>query len=106
MAAVIGVTELNGLTAPSGGFVHESSKETTRETATIRNASGVTVVAVPKPLITTDVMIKGVGDPELAGVTAGSFTAGTVKIISAKGEESNSDFPTFEIKAQSFETAA
>ena len=88
------------MTAPTGGHVQESTREQSREVATIRNASGVTVIAVAKPLVTTDVTIKGKGDPVLAGVTTGAFTSGTLKIISAKGTESNDDFPDFEIKAQ------
>lgn len=106
MAAHLGVVNLNGLTAPSGGYVQESSKEETIEIATIRNASGVTVKAAPKPLVTRTVMIKGKGDAVFSGVTAGSFTADTVKVTEAKQVESNDDFPDFEITGVAYSDLA
>jgi hypothetical protein len=99
MPAAIGVSDLFGMTAPAGGHVSESSQEETQEIATIKDASGVTVIAKPKPLVRTETSIKGYGDPAFAAVTAGALTADTLKIVSAKGSESNDDFPQFEIRA-------
>ena len=59
MPATFGVENLFGLTVPAGGHVQESSSESSIEVATIRNASGVTVKAVPKPLVTKTVTLKG-----------------------------------------------
>jgi hypothetical protein len=97
MAAHLGVVALNGLTAPSGGYVQESTKEEVVEIATIRNATGVTVKAVAKPMITRTVSIKGKGDAVFSGVTSGGFTVNTVKVTEAKQTETNDDFPDFEI---------
>ena len=55
MPAHLGVATTFGLTAPVGGYVQESSREESVELATIRNESGVTVKAVPKPLVTRTV---------------------------------------------------
>ena len=106
MAATLGVVNLHGLTAPSGGYVQESTKEDAIEIATIRNASGVTVVAVPKPMITRTVSIKGKGDAVFSGVTAGGFTVDTVKVTEAKQTESNDDFPDFEITGVAYSNLA
>lgn len=97
MAAHLGVTTNFGLTKPAGSYVSESSREESIDVATVRNESGVTVVAVPKPLITRTVNIKGKGDADLAGVSAGAFTAGVLRVTEAKQSESNDDFPDFDI---------
>ncbi|NDD55757.1 hypothetical protein EBZ39_18145 [bacterium] len=102
MAAHLGVVALNGLSAPVGGYVQESSKEETIEIATIRDAAGVTKVAVAKPMVTRTVMIKGKGDAGLASVAAGGFTANTVRITEAKQTETNDDFPDFEITGTAY----
>lgn len=103
MSATFGVTALNGLTAPEGGYVQESSTDSSVEVATIRNASGVTVKAVPKKVVTTNVSIKGKGGAALTAVTAGEFTLGTVKVTSVKNSESNDDFADFEISGKKYE---
>ncbi len=97
MPTHIGVTTNFGLTTPIGGYVHESSREESIDVATIRNEMGVTVKAVPKPLITRTVSIKGKGDAGLAAVVSGAFTEGTLRITEAKQSEGNDDFPDFEI---------
>lgn len=97
MPAHLGVDTNFGLTKPNGSYVQESSREETIEVATIRDEDGNTVVAVPKPLITRTVNIRGKGDADLAGVTAGAFSAGTLRVTEAKQSESNDDFPDFEI---------
>lgn len=106
MPASFGVINTFGLAAPAGGHVQESSSEASVDVATIRNALGVTVKAVPKPLVTKTVTIKGKGDAALAAVAAGSFTAGTLRITSAKQSESNDDFPDFEITGTAYSNLA
>ncbi|WP_038168557.1 hypothetical protein [Verrucomicrobium sp. BvORR106] len=106
MPAKIGVVETFGITEPVGGFVSESSREATVEIATVRDKGGVTRIAKPKRLVTEEVTIKGKGDPNLAGVTAGAFAEGVMKVVSAKSSEVNDDFPDFEIKGTRFSNRA
>jgi hypothetical protein len=56
--------------------------------------------------VTKTVTIKGKGDAALASVTAGSFTAGTLRVTSAKQAESNDDFPDFEITGTAYSNLA
>jgi len=102
MPAHIGVATTYGLTAPVGGYVQESSREDSVEIATIRNESGVTVKAVPKPLVTRTVNLKGKGDANLAAVASGSFAEGVLRVTEAKQSESNEDFPDFEITGTAY----
>ena len=102
MPATFGVANTFGLTPAAGGHVQESSSESSIEVATIRNAQGVTVKAVPKPLVTKTVSIKGKGDAGLAAVVAGNFTSGAMRVTSAKQSESNEDFPDFELTGTAY----
>lgn len=106
MAATFGAEEVFGLTVPSGGHVEESSSDSSVELATVKNNVGVTVIAVPRKMVTTNLSIKGRGDPALSAVTSGAITAGTLKVTSAKGTESKDDFPAFEITAVKFTNLA
>jgi hypothetical protein len=106
MAAFIGVVSTFGLTTPAGGYTQESEQEETRETVTVRDETGTTVVALPKLKREFTVSIKGKGDPAIASVTAGAFSADTVKVISAKGSESSEEFPDFEITGKKYSTAS
>lgn len=106
MPAKIGVADTFGITEPVGGFVSESSRETSLEVATVRDKDGKIRVAKPKRLITEEVTIKGKGDPNIAGVTAGAFAEGVLKVVSAKSTETNDDFPDFEIKGTRFSNRA
>jgi len=102
MPAHLGVLSTFGLAAPAGGYVHESSREDSVEIATIRDQSGVTVKAVPKPMVTRSVNIKGKGDANLAAVASGTFAEGVLRITEAKQGESNDDFPDFEINGTAY----
>jgi len=102
MPAHLGVASTFGLTAPAGGYVQESSQEDSVEIATIRDETGTTVKAVPKPMVTRAVSLKGKGDAELAAVASGSFAEGVLRITEAKQSESNEDFPDFEINGTAY----
>ena len=102
MPAHLGVASTFGLSAPAGGYVQESSREDSVEIATIRDESGITVKAVPKPMVTRTVNLKGKGDANLAAVAAGSFAAGVLRVTEAKQSESNEDFPDFEITGTAY----
>lgn len=102
MPAHLGVATNFGLNAPAGGYVHESSREDSIEIATIRNESGITVKATPKPMVTRTVNLKGKGDANLAAVSSGAFTAGQLRVTEAKQSESNDDFPDFEVTGTAY----
>ena len=104
MPATFGVSNITNLTAPTGGYINEATVDESIEVATVRDEQGVTRIAKAKKLITVTETIKGKGDPELANITAGGFTEDTVKIIEAKGTESQDDFPDFEIVGRVFKS--
>lgn len=97
MAAHVGVDTTYDLTTPASGYTHEAEKDQSVDVATVRDENGVTVKAVPLKRYNETQTIKGAGDPNLAGVTAGAFSEGVVKVMSAKGTESADEFPEFEI---------
>lgn len=106
MAAHIGVDTTYNLSTPAGGYTQEADSDRSVDVVTIRDETGTTVKAKPKKMITETQTIKGKGDPGLAAVTAGAFSVNTVKIISAKGSESNEDFPDFEIQGKKYSNIA
>lgn len=102
MPAHLGIATTFGLNAPTGGYVQESSQEDSVEIATIRDETGTTVKAVPKPMVTRSVSIKGKGDAALTAVVSGSFAEGVLRVTEAKQSESNEDFPDFEITGTAY----
>lgn len=83
--------------------MQESSEEQSVEVATIRDETGVTVVAQPKGVVTTTVTIKSKGSVSIGSApSVGSFSG--FKVTSAKISESNDDFRTAEITAVKYET--
>lgn len=107
MSAHFGVTLGDvDLTKPSGGYVSEAESDESIDVAEVRDENGDIAVARPKKMVTETQTIKGKGDPEIAAVTSGAFTSGTVKIVSAKGSESQEEFPDFEITGRKYSTSA
>lgn len=104
MATHLGVTNITDLTAPAVGHIQSAEKTQDSEIVQLRNEFGVTVKAVSKKMNSEVHTITGKGDAELAAVTAGEFTAGVAKIVSAKQTENQDDFPDFEITANAYDT--
>jgi hypothetical protein len=103
MPATFGVVDDFGGTAPTGGWMQESSSEQTVEVATIRDEAGVTVVAQPKGMVTTTVTIKSKGAVSIGTLpSVGDFSG--FKVTSAKISESNDDFRTAEITAVQYDS--
>lgn len=96
MAVFIGVTNLDGMTAPAVGAVQSRESEESVGFERERGADGVTAYLVPHKYTKKNVTIAGVGDAELSDVAAGAITAGTLKIIRAKQTETSSGLPKFE----------
>jgi hypothetical protein len=82
------------VTAPSG-YLQESSQETVVELATIREASGQTVLVQAKPRSTTTTTVKTKGEDDLLAVPEGAFGGGA-KLTSSKVSQTNDDFSTAE----------
>lgn len=102
MPAQIGITDTFGLNAPADVCaVMETSRKRSVEVAETVGADAEFVCAAAKPLVTTEITMKGKGiiDP-LALVTVGAVTG--VKITQAKQTESNSDTPGFELSAVAY----
>lgn len=102
MAAHVGVDTTFNLTTPTGGYTSEAESDRSVDVATVRDEDGNVVIAKPKKMVTDTQTIKGKGDCNLAGVTAGAFTSGTVRVISAKQTENADDFPDFEITGKKY----
>lgn len=102
MPATFGVVDQFGGSAPTGGYLQSSEKTETCEVATIRSATGVTVVAQPKGVKTTSVVLKSKGDVSITAPSTGDFGAG--KVTSAKITESNDDFRSAEVTFTSYST--
>jgi len=106
MPAHIGAIGSNGITAPTGGYVHEISRESSVEIDSVKDNLGVTVVADPKPLVKSTRTLKGQGGADLASVATGTFAVDAVKIVSIKRTESNDKRPEFEISAVAYSNLA
>jgi hypothetical protein len=93
---------LFGATNSAGGYLQESSEETSIEIATCKDQTGVTKVAVPKGMKTTTVTLKGKGTYTSFAVARNTDVGATAVITSAKVTETNDDFADYEITYQSF----
>jgi hypothetical protein len=101
---VLSSGSVHGLAAPTVGYVHESTRKEKIDEKSVRNNLGVTVISEGDLLIEIDVNQRGKGDAQFADVTAGAFTAGTVKLIEAEQDEKADDFPDFNRVGKTFDT--
>lgn len=93
--------QLFGVTDPAGGYLQETTETKTAEIASVRDATGVTKLAVLKGVVTTETVLKGKGTYSPA-VTENKNVTGTAVITSAKVSESAEDFGDYEITYQKF----
>lgn len=93
--------DLFGVTDPASGFLQETTETKSAEIATVRDATGVTKLAVLKGVVTTETVLKGKGTFSPA-VTVNKNVTGTAVIVSAKVSESAEDFPDYEVTYQQF----
>lgn len=96
MPAHIGVTNLDGHTAPATGAVQSRETDISVGTVKERNASGVTAWFLADKYFVKRVTIQGVGDAELSLVVATTIDAGSLGIVRAKQTETNKGLPKFE----------
>jgi hypothetical protein len=94
MAATFGAATLPGsLSVPTDCAVQSVEVKESADKSRYRGGDGVSVGLVPHKLKTTEVTINLKGKVPLSSVTAGAFTEGTLKLVSAKFTESVDDVP-------------
>lgn len=106
MADHVGITNKFGLTTPTGGYAHSTSRKSTREIGYVKNESGVTVEVFKQPFQKRDISMRGEGSPDFSLVTAGVVASGTLKIHQMKEDQTNKGVPSFEITAEAYNNDA
>jgi hypothetical protein len=105
MAVECNIASTFGATTPAGGYTNESSRESSLEKAFVLDEDGVKVKLRPKNLVTAQVSISGKGSADYSAVTAGDFTAGAFKALSAETTEYNDgEYIDFSISGQIMST--
>jgi hypothetical protein len=94
----IGITSTD-ITEPSNSTSEEFTTDSTVETVTIRDKTGVTKHVAKLGYTTTNFTRRGRGVAVLADVAAGAITEGTAKIISLSNTQTADDFPSYEISS-------
>jgi hypothetical protein len=92
MAATFGATLPAGTATGAGGLLRSTSSKTSVETFNFRDSAGVTK-EFKSGLLSREVTVEFWGAADLSSVAAGAFTAGTLKMVSAKISESNDAIP-------------
>lgn len=92
----IGITSTD-IAEPANSTTEEFTTDSTVETVTIRDKTGVTKHVAKLKYSTTNFTRRGRGAASLADVSAGAISEGTAKIISASNTQTADDFPSYEI---------
>lgn len=87
---------------PPTGYLQDSTRDTTIETATIRDQVGAVVQAIAKPRQLTTITVKTKGEFSLMNVGMGDHGSSQF-INSAKVSETNDDFSVSEVTYLKFE---
>jgi len=94
MAATFGAgTVPSGAAVAQDGLLRSHSTKESVETYPYRDGTGETKEFLPGKLKTTEVTVEFFGAADLSAVSAGAFTGGTLKMVSAKTTESNEGAP-------------
>jgi hypothetical protein len=94
MAATFGAGTLpTGTAIGTDGILRSVTTKESVDTFPLRDGTGVTKQLVPGKTKTTEITVEFYGNPNLASVSAGAFTLGTLKMVSAKLSESNEGVP-------------
>ncbi|MFK5923271.1 MAG: hypothetical protein QM496_13925 [Verrucomicrobiota bacterium] len=96
MGIHIGVTNLDGHTAPATGAVQSRESESTVGSEDEMGPDSNSKYFVPHKYFRKEVSISGVGDAELALVVAASVAKGVLSILRAKQTEFQNSLPKFE----------
>jgi hypothetical protein len=94
MAATFGAgTVPSGAAVGTDGLLRSHSTKESCETYNYRDGTGETKEFLPGKLLTKEVSVDFYGSADLSAAAAGAFTAGTLKMVSAKTTESNEGAP-------------
>jgi hypothetical protein len=94
----IGITSTD-IAEPTNSTTEEFTTDTSLETVTIRDKTGVTKHVSELGYSTTNFTRRGRGAGTLGDVATGAITEGTAKIISVSNTQTADDFPSYEITA-------
>jgi hypothetical protein len=94
----IGITSTD-IAEPSNSTTEEFTTDSTVETVTIRDKTGVTKHVAKLGYSTTNFTRRGRGAGSLADVTAGAIAEGTAKVVSISNTQTADDFPSYEISS-------
>ena len=94
----IGITSTD-IAEPANSTTEEFTTDSTVDTVTIRDKTGVTKHVAKLGYSTTNFTRRGRGAGGLGDVTAGAIAEGTAKIISVSNTQTADDFPSYEITA-------
>lgn len=96
MAVHKGVTNLDGHTQPAVGAINSRESDSSLGAERDRGTDGNRKFFVPHKYFRKEVTVSGVGDAELALVTPGKVTKGTLKVMRAKQMEYAGALPKFD----------
>jgi len=94
----IGITSTN-IVEPSNSTTEEFTTDSTVDTVTIRDKTGVTKHVSKLGYSTTNFTRRGRGAGSLSDAVAGAISEGNVKIVSVANTQTADDFPSYEITA-------
>jgi len=94
----IGITSTD-IAEPSNSTTEEFTTDSTVDTVTIRDRTGVTKHVAKFKYSTTTFTRRGRGAGSLGDVTAGAISEGSAKVISVANTQTADDFPNYEITA-------
>lgn len=93
----------SGMTLPGDGLLRSVSTKESVETYSYRDATGETKVLLPGKVKTTETTAEFYGSPSLS-LSAGAFTGGTAKLVSAKVSETNEGVPEGSFTTKTYTT--
>ena len=94
----IGITSTD-IAEPTNSTTEEFTTDSTVDTVTIRDKTGITKHVAKLGYSTTTFTRRGRGAASLADVAAGAISEGTAKVISVANTQTADDFPAYEISS-------
>lgn len=94
----IGITSTD-IAEPTNSTTEEFTTDSTVDTVTIRDKTGITKHVAKLGYSTTTFTRRGRGAASLADVAAGAISQGTAKVISVANTQTADDFPAYEISS-------
>lgn len=106
MPATFGVTSIpTGFTKPTGCVIKQITDKESTETKKVRNELGKTIRNIPDKLKVREVTIEMSGIAPLSLAVEGDFTAGALKVLRVRNQETNEDVPVSTVGMKSYASA-